>query len=125
MKKDEEDTSEIDVEISEIITMENWNKVIKHFKTFSENPGSVDKNGMWKEVKRICPRQSASLPTAKYNHAGVLVSGPQEIKNLLIKEYSDRLRVRPLRPDLMNVQKRREDVFSNKLKDAIKNKTAP
>ena len=41
-----------------------------------------------------------SLPAAKINHQGKLISKPQDIKNTLRKEYSERLRKRPKHPQI-------------------------
>ena len=53
---------------------------------------------------------------AKRNHKGKIVSGPRDIKNLLAREYKDRLRSRPIRPDLVSLQRRRKKIFQMKMK---------
>ena len=44
-------------------------------------------------------------PTAKKNHKGKLITGPSELKKLLAKEYKERLRSRPARPDMKEMQR--------------------
>ena len=56
---------------------------------------------MWQTLKKISPKSGISLPTAKKNHRGRIVSAPGELKKLLAKEYKDRLRISPRRPDLL------------------------
>ena len=57
-------------------------------------------SGMLKLMKKLWPKHGNNLITAKKNHKGKLVSGAREIKTLLAKEYRERLRSRPVRPDL-------------------------
>ena len=71
---------------------------------------------MWKLLKKVCPKFENSLPTAKRNHKGKLVSGAQEIKTLLAKEYKERLRTRPVRPDMMYMKNRKKLIFQMKMK---------
>ena len=49
-----------------------------------------------------------SIPTAKRNHKGKLVSAPGELKQLIAKEYKDRLRTMPFRPDMKTMKMRKE-----------------
>ena len=74
-------------------------------------------------VLTISPKVKPSLPTAKRNHKGNIVSGPKELKLLLAKEYKNRLRSRPVRPDLINMRIRKNILFSKKLKIAEAKKT--
>ena len=45
------------------------------------------------------------------------------IKNLLAREYKDRLRARPTRPDLESIKTRKEKIFQLKLKISAANKS--
>ena len=62
--------------------------------------------------------QNHNLPTAKRNHRGKLVTGAREIKTLLAKEYKERLRSRPVRPDLVQIKERKRKIFQLKIKKA-------
>jgi hypothetical protein len=50
---------------------------------------------MWQRIKKICLKPGTTLPTAKKNHRGRIVSAPGELKKLLAKEYKETLRDRP------------------------------
>ena len=65
------------------------------------------------------------MPIAKRNHKGFLISSPKEIKKLLGKEYKQRLRPRPTRPDLGDIKKRRQLIFDMQMKIANANKSSP
>ena len=67
-------------------------------------------------LKRIWPKGGPSLPVAKKNHKGKIVTGPKDIKNLLATEYKDRLRSRPIRSDLVAMKVRKRKIFKMKLK---------
>ena len=45
------------------------------------------------------------------------------MKLLLTKEYKNRLRARPIRPDFKNLERRKEKLFQLKLKFASENKS--
>ena len=57
-----------------------------------------------------------TLPAAKRSHDGKLVSEPTELKKLLAKEYRERLRTRPVRPDLKQLENRKTIIFEMKMK---------
>jgi hypothetical protein len=78
---------------------------------------------MWNLRKNIWPKNQVSIPTGKLNHTGKLVTGPQEIKTLLHKEYKERLRPRPTHPNLSHLNEIKNESFEAKLKEAKKNKS--
>ena len=98
---------------------------MKHFKTLSDDPENINLNQVWKTLNKLCPKVGGSLPTAKRNHKGRIVSAPGEIKKLLAKEYKERLRSRPARPDLCGLTKRKRRIFRMKLKLAEENSSSP
>ena len=57
------------------------------------------------------------------NRLNIFISDSKDIKILLAKEYRERLRDRPLRPDLQNIKQRRKLIFQTRLNQAIKNKS--
>ena len=107
---------ELNNEISNLEAEENRNKLMDNFKQISDNPENINVSKMWKLLNKLWPKNSNSLPTAKKNHRGKIVSGPREIKLLLAKEYKDRLRCRPIRPDMKKMQKRKKHIFQLKMK---------
>ena len=102
--------------IAELEAEENRNKIVQHFKFYSDNPEQINMQQMWKLMKQMWPKVDPTLSVAKKNHKGKIVSGPKEIKKLLAREYKDRLRSRPVRPDLKNMKVRRKIIFKLKMK---------
>ena len=66
-----------------------------------------------------------SLPSAKRNFKGKIISGKKEIKNLLAKEYRNRLRTRPARSEFLPTRQRRKRIFDIKMRLAQLRKTPP
>jgi hypothetical protein len=97
--------------IAELKATEIRSKIMNNFKIYSENPENMSLPKAWKLLKKISPKTNPTLPTAKRNHKGKLISGPKEIKTLLAKEYKNRLRSRPIRPDLKETKQRRQKIF--------------
>ena len=108
--------NEINEAIAEEEAKENRDKIVENFKTLSENPENINLQQMWKLSKKLWPKSRITLPTAKRNQRGKIVSGPREIRSVLAREYKDRLRSRPLRPDLAGLKKRKKLIFKMKIK---------
>ena len=93
------------------------------FKKFCDQSGSTNMSEMWKIKKKLWPKKSSSLPTAKINHFGKLVSSGKDLKNTLRKEYKERLRARPKHPFMKKLYK--SQTIEYKLKLAKENKSLP
>ena len=102
---------EVEKEIADIEAEENHNLVIKNFKKYSENPENVNLKEVWNTLKKICPKFKTPVPIAKKDFKGKLITNSDEIKALLIQEYTHRLRTRPIRPDLGDIRKRKNKIF--------------
>ena len=121
-KSEEMKKIEIDNEIAEILAKEEMTKAQK-FKQYCAEDGSILVSKMWKLKKHVWPKHRETLPVGKLNHQGRMVSSPTEIKDLLVKEYTERLRSRPVHPDLVDVIKLKEKTFQLKLEHAKANAT--
>ena len=90
LKNDDEPESKKKIhEISQLIAdaeaKENQEKIINNFKDLSENPENVNLQSMWKMCKRLWPKVGTTIPTAKRNHMGKIVTGPRDIRNVMAK----------------------------------------
>ena len=68
---------------------ENRAKIVENFKKYGEDPESINLQEMWKNMKKLWPKQGSTVPTAKRNHKGIVVTGPNDINNVLSKEYKE------------------------------------
>ena len=121
----EKEIYEINLSIAETEAAENRENILKQFQYFSENPENIEMQKMWKCLKSICPKVKPSLPSAKRNFKEEIISGRKEIKNLLAKEYRNRLRTRPARPEFLPTILRRKRIFDIKMSLAQLRKTPP
>ena len=64
--------------ISNIKAEENRNKILEHFKCYSDDPERINPTQMWKTLQKLWPKCGTTLPTAKKNHKGVIISGQGE-----------------------------------------------
>ena len=56
---------------------------------------------MWKLMKTILPNKKESLPTGKFNNQGQIVTDSEELKDLYLNEFKERLRIRLSLPDFI------------------------
>ena len=84
--------AELERQIANEEAEENRNEIIKNFKKLSESPENVNMKEVWKILRNIFPKFKHPLPIAKRNFKGKLITVLDDIKTLLLKEYSQRLR---------------------------------
>ena len=94
----------------------NRNKIFNNFQKLSQNPENVNLGNVWKLMNKIWPKCAISLPTAKIDHKGKVTSAPGAIKNLLAKEYKERLRTRPIRYDMKHLKEHKKRMFEMKMR---------
>ena len=116
---------EVENEISNLEAEENRKIVFKLFKQFSDHPENINIMKMWKVFKNIGLKYKSSVPTAKKDFKGNLVTDPKHIKMLLSKEYQQRLRERPVKPNLGDIEMRKKEIFKMQLKLAEEVVTTP
>ena len=79
-----EELQQINVKIANTIIDEERLKCHSMKKFCGEN-GSLNVSEMWKMKKKLWPNKASSLPTAKLNHQGHLVSTGAEINKTMRK----------------------------------------
>ena len=87
------------------------NEIFSSFSQFNENPEKIIMDKMWNFMEKICPKFKQDVPVAKYNHQGILITEPDEMKKLLASEFKERFRTRPERPDLVGLMERKMLIF--------------
>ena len=68
--------------------------------------------------KSIWPKKQESLPTGKLNNQGHMVTDTEEIKDLYLNEFKERLRSRPSHPEFVEIHNVKETIFKLKLEKA-------
>ena len=80
--------AQVENEIAEHEAKEKRDKIMKQFSYFSENPEKIELQKMWKSLKTICPKLKPTLPCAKRNLKGNIISSQKDIENLMVAEYT-------------------------------------
>ena len=95
----------------------------KHFVKYCNATGTFPMHKMWKLKKELWPKKTPSLPIAKKNHKGRLISSPKELQQTLQKEYKDRLRPRKCKNDILEHMASVHRTTESKLAKAWTNKS--
>ena len=125
MKKYDQKSHEIkalDAQIANILLKEEIDKA-KHFVKYCNATGTFPLHKMRKLKKQLWPKKAPSLPVAKKNHKGRLISSPKELLQTLKKEYTDRLRPRKCKHELQEHMSLVHETTKLKLEKAWKNKS--
>ena len=122
-----EDGNLLDVEraISSLEAEENRAMFMKHFKQFNDDPENINLNNLWKVFKKLGLKYKNTVPVAKKDYKGNIISEPKQIKDLLATEYKLRLRERPFRSDLGDLKSRKQEIFKMQLRLAGEVSTDP
>ena len=123
--EDQERKDFIEEEIGDKLAEESRNIIVNNFKQLSDSCENVNLQQVWKQLKSLWPKNQSQLPSALRNHRGKIVSSAKDIKNVLFKEYKERLRKRPIRPDLKALYARKKTIFKMKMKLARSRKSVP
>ena len=123
--KDLECVKNIDILIADTEAKENRNMIKKEFGFLSENPENLNLQSVWKSLKKLRPKFSPTLPTAKRNPKGVLVTDHDELKVLIATEYKNRLRERGIKPGFEELRLRRQFMFDRRIKLSEARKNLP
>ena len=105
--------SRVGTKISFLESQNKRNSLFSSFDYYNDNPEKIEVKKMWNFLEKICPKFQVSVPIAKYNHRGILITDIEEMKKLLILEYKQRFRKRPVRPDLIGLRERKQKVFQS------------
>ena len=115
-----DELSNLEDQIADIISEEEKDKAML-FKQFCSESNSVNICEMWKLKKSIWPKKQESLPTGKLNNQGHMVTDTEELKELYLNEFKERLRSRPSHPEFIEIHNFKEAIFKLKLEKAKTN----
>ena len=121
----EEELNAVDEEIAELVAEENKNKVVENFKEFSSADGLLNGHGMWKVKRKIFPKNRESLPLAKIDFDGKLITSQNKLKSLYLETFIHRLRSRPIKDELQWLRELKEELCNERIKLSKLTKTKP
>ena len=112
-----------DDEISELISVRNRKVILEQVSGTADLSGNLSRLKMWKLKQKICPKIENSVPVAKLDERGNLVSNTTEMKQLYVRVYKHRLRHRDIQPELTQLRGLKEQLFSMRKKVAFERKS--
>ena len=81
--------------------------------------------GVWNIKKKVFPKNAESLPFAKKDTKGKVISSQNELKKLYLDTFTQRLRPRPIKPDFDQIKVLKETLCEKRLQIAASNKSKP
>ena len=124
-EKLEESRKRIEEVICNLTSEQNRDKVVNNFSKLDGGDGSVNTNGVWNLKKKCFPNTKGSLPIAKKDCNGTLITGGEQLKELYLKTFIHRLRSRPIKEDFKYLQELKEELCSKRLKYSSQVKSKP
>ena len=79
-------------EISNLIYERNRKLIMDQINSTADMSGNLSRVKMWKVKQKVCPKVKNSVPIAKLDEQGNLVSNGSEMKELYVRAYKYRLR---------------------------------
>ena len=71
---------------------------------------------MWKIVRKVFPKNNETLPFAKKDFDGNLISSQKDLKSLYHNTFKTRLRHRPMKPGLEDLKCLKEELCMKRIK---------
>ena len=118
-----EDLIDVEKEITNEVAKDNRDKVMDSFKTLADTNGTININGIWSLKKKVFPKNTKPLPCAKKNVEGRIITSQTELKQLYMDTFIHRLRHRPIKEDLTELQNLKEELCELRLKFSKLNKS--
>ena len=76
------DLIKIEDQVSDMVAEKNRNKIVDNFKALSQEDGKMNTNNMWSLKRKVFPPNKESLPFAKKDCDGKLISSHKQLKDL-------------------------------------------
>ena len=124
----EEKIKVIEDEIGNEISEEYGQEILDTIESLGGDHQAINGSGrniLWKMLKRKYPKISPAIPVGKIDKSGKLVTSHTELKNLYLKTYLHRLRNRPVKSDIKELKRLKEELFDIRLSLANSNKSVP
>ena len=107
--------TEIEKEVCDLVSEENYAKVVENFKLQGNNSGVIQPLGIWNIKRRVFPKNKECLPTAKKNCEGKIITAQGLIKTLYLDTFIHRLRHRPVNHEYKRLKYLKEQLWQKRL----------
>ena len=101
--------------LTEAVSRENYEKIVSNFKHLDQTNGENFSQGIWGIKKKEFPKKSSSLPSAKVDVNGCMVSDPAELQKIYLDTFTHRLRERPPREEFAELYEQQKSLLEKRL----------
>ena len=121
-QEEKDETKIVEDELADKYSNEYYGKIKEATQDIDTISGGYNSGRLWKLKRQMFPNSKDS-PTAMIDQEGNLQTEPEEIKKAATQEYMHRLRNRPIKQGLEDVQIAKENLCYERIKSAQLNKT--
>ena len=114
----------IENELAERCAEDNYKKIKDALKDIECDEGGFHPGKLWKLKKKLCPYKT-NTPTAMKDPNGNLITGENNLNKHTIDHYKNVLRNREMNPDMIQMQKDKEELCEKRIHEAQTNKSEP
>ena len=126
-EKDELQDSLIEIEnkVCDLVAEKNYGKVVENFKLLENKSGLIQQQGMWSIKRKVFPKNKESLPFAKKDCDGKVITSQHLMKSLYLDTFLHRLRHRPINKEYCQLKCLKEELFRKRMEYSMKIKSEP
>ena len=114
--KSEQDIEEVETRIVEKTEFKYAQLVKETIGGITGEDGNINTNGLWKKTRKIFPKNKGQILIALEDKKGNLITNYNSITNLALDEIVERLRQRPIHPNLRSLEKSKTKLAKLRLK---------
>ena len=100
----------LEEEICALVEDENYKKFTETFGSLIHSEGDTN-NSIWKVKRKVFNRNGSTLPSAKLDPSGRLITEQTELKQFVLTNFIQRLRKMPMFPGLEGLMVLKEKLF--------------
>ena len=102
---------EVENKVCDLVSETNYEKVVENFKLLGNKSGQIQQNGVWSIKRKLFPKNKQSLPFAKKDCDGKVITSQHLMKSLYLDTFLHRLRHRPINKDYKRLKYLKEELF--------------
>ena len=109
---------QIEEDMENEVSEEYRNEVMETLRELSGSEDCVNgdrRKRMWKILKKNYPQDLNKIPMGKKDRKGNIITNHEGLKSLFLDTYVNRLRNRPMKPDLEELKELKEELFELRL----------
>jgi hypothetical protein len=103
--------SEIDEKIGKENISMHYSHMKSHLSSISESVATHNTKGSWFLIRKVRPKHMPTVPVGKIDNNGKLIVDQVGLKKLYLETFLWRLRDRPIKPELVEIENIKNDVF--------------